>query len=292
MKTMRVIGENSSYDKFKRTLLRIVGRFNEFINFVFMKKAYKFLLNKLPRPLLIRLSYIFKLFAPIIYKGNKVECPVCERKFRKFLSYGSDVAHRDNVLCPYDLTLERHRLMWLYLKRESNFFTADNLKVLHIAPEQCFHKKFKNQQNMDYLTGDLVSPIADMHFDLHHIPLEDNRFDVVFCNHVMEHVDDALQCMKELYRVMAPGAWGIMQVPQDMTREETYEDWTITSPEDREKHFWQKDHVRLFGRDYPQWLEKAGFEVEVAFANNPLPSEEIERYRLMKSEVLYIVRKK
>nr|WP_294858365.1 class I SAM-dependent methyltransferase [uncultured Fluviicola sp.] len=257
-----------------------------------MKKAYKFLLNKLPRPLLIRLSYVFKLFAPIIYKGDKVECPVCERKFRKFLSYGSEVSHRENVLCPYDLTLERHRLMWLYLKRESNFFSAGSLKVLHIAPEQCFHKKFKNQKNIQYLTGDLVSPIADLHFDLHQIPLEDNRFDVVFCNHVMEHVDDALKCMKELYRVMAPGAWGIMQVPQDTNREVTYEDWSITSPEDREKHFWQKDHVRLFGMDYPDWLRKAGFEVEIAFANNPISDEEIERFRLSKNEILYIVHKK
>lgn len=256
-----------------------------------MKKLYKFLLNKLPRPLLIRLSYVFRVFAPLLYKGNKVECPVCERKFSKFLSYGSNVAHRENVLCPYDLTLERHRLMWLYLKRESNFFSANKLKVLHIAPEQCFHGKFKAQKNLDYLTGDLVSPIADIHFDLHKIPLEDNRFDVVFCNHVLEHVDDALQCMRELYRVMAPGGWGIMQVPQDMNREETYEDWTITSPEDREKHFWQKDHVRLFGRDYPQWLEKAGFSVGDGFSLHPLSQEEVERFRLPKGEVLYIVRK-
>ena len=161
-----------------------------------MKTLYKFLLNKLPRPLLIRLSYVFRIFAPLLYKGNKVECPVCERKFSKFLSYGSKVAHRENVLCPYDLTLERHRLMWLYLKNESNFFTAEKLDVLHIAPEQCFHGKFKAQNNLNYLTGDLESPIADLHFDLHHIPLEDNRFDVVFCNHVMEHVDDPIQCMK------------------------------------------------------------------------------------------------
>lgn len=257
-----------------------------------MKKLYKFLLNKLPRPLLIRLSYVFRVFAPLLYKGNNVECPVCERKFSKFLSYGSNVAHRENVLCPYDLTLERHRLMWLYLKRESNFFTADKLKVLHIAPEQCFHGKFKEQKNLEYLTGDLVSPIADLHFDLHKIPLEDNRFDVVFCNHVLEHVDDAIQCMRELHRVMAPGGWGIMQVPQDMNREETYEDWTITSPEEREKHFWQKDHVRLFGRDYPQWLEKAGFSVYDGFSVHPLSTEEVERYRLPKGEVLYIVSKK
>ena len=104
-----------------------------------MKKLYKFLLNSLPRPILIRLSYVFKLFAPLIYKGDAVECPVCENKFKKFLSYGSDVAHRENVLCPYDLTLERHRLMWLYLKNESNFFSSKQLEVLHIAPEQCFY---------------------------------------------------------------------------------------------------------------------------------------------------------
>ena len=257
-----------------------------------MKKLYKFLLNSLPRPLLIRLSYVFRLFAPLLYKGNKVECPVCEKKFRKFLSYGSSVAHRENVLCPYDLTLERHRLMWLYLKQESNFFTADSLNVLHIAPEQCFHKTFKKQKNLNYLTGDLVSPIADLHFDLHKIPLEDNRFEVIFCNHVMEHVDDALQCMKELHRVLKPGGWGIMQVPLDTTRETTYEDWSITSPEEREKHFWQKDHVRLFGLDYPQWLEKAGFDVTIGFEKNPLSDEIKERYRLQKNETLYIVHKK
>lgn len=256
-----------------------------------MKKLYKYLLNKLPRPLLIRLSYPFKLIAPLLYKGDKVECTVCEKKFSKFLSYGSDVAHRDNVLCPYDLTLERHRLMWLYLRDHSDFFTRENNKVLHIAPEQCFHKRFKNQSNLDYLTGDLVSPLADMHFDLHEIPLEDNRFDVIFCNHVMEHVDDAIQCMSELYRVMKPGGWGILQVPQDFDRETTYEDATITSPEEREKHFWQKDHVRLFGLDYPNWLRKAGFTVVEFNKEDNYSEEDRNRYRLDPKEVLYIVSK-
>lgn len=256
-----------------------------------MKKVYKFLLNKLPRPLLIRLSYPFKKVAPLLYKGNNVECPVCERSFKKFLSYGSEVAHRENVLCPYDLTLERHRLMWLYLRDHSAFFSKDNLKVLHMAPEQCFHSLFKKQKNLDYLTGDLVSPIADMHFDLHDIPLEDNQFEVVFCNHVMEHVNDPIQCMKELHRVMKPGGWGVMQVPQDWNRAETYEDPSITSPEEREKHFWQKDHVRLFGRDYPDWLKKAGFSVEEFKAVDHYGQELVERYRLSKEEILYIVSK-
>lgn len=256
-----------------------------------MKKLYKFLLNNLPRPLLIRLSYPFKKVAPLLYKGNNVECPVCERSFSKFLSYGADIVHRDNVLCPYDLTLERHRLMWLYLKDESNFFTAEKLDVLHIAPEQCFHALFKKQSNLNYLTGDLVSPIADLHFDLHNIPLEDNRFDVVFCNHVMEHVDDAIRCMSELHRVMKPGGWGIMQVPQDHKRELTLEDPSITSPEDREKYYWQKDHVRLFGQDYPKWLEKAGFRVTVFDKESKYDQKLIARYRLQKEEILYIVHK-
>lgn len=274
---------------FKDRLQQVVAHFKLKIQ---MKKLYKFLINTLPRPLLIRLSYPFKKVAPLLYKGNNVECPVCERSFSKFLSYGSNVAHRSNVLCPYDLTLERHRLMWLYLKNESDFFTADRIKLLHIAPEQCFHKRFKEQANLDYLTGDLLSPIADMHFDLHDIPLEDNRFDVIFCNHVLEHVDDALRCMQEMYRVMKPGGWGIMQVPQDMSRAVTYEDPTITTPEEREKHFWQYDHVRLFGRDYPDWLRKAGFEVKEYVPTEHFTHEQIARYRLIEHEILYIVSKK
>lgn len=256
-----------------------------------MKKIYKWLINTVPRPWLIRLSYVFRVIAAPFYKGNNVECPVCEKSFRKFLSYGSDVAHRENVLCPYDLTLERHRLMWLYLKEKSDFFTKPDLKVMHIAPEQCFHKKFKQQKNLDYTTGDLLSPIVDMHFDLHDIPLDDNQYEVIFCNHVMEHVKDDLKCMQELYRIMKPGGWGIMQVPIDSSRTETYEDWSITSPEEREKHFWQYDHVRLYGLNYPKRLEEAGFTVDIVDYSEELPKEKFERYRIPKTELLYVVRK-
>ena len=255
-----------------------------------MKKIYKFLLNSLPRPLLIRLSYLFKIIAPIAYKGNNVQCPVCEKSFRKFLSYGSNIAHRENVLCPYDLTLERHRLMWLYLKK-TDFFKAEKLDVLHVAPEQCFHKKFKSQNNLNYTTADLESPIADLHFDLHSIPLEDNLYDVIFCNHVMEHVKDDLQCMKELYRVMKPGGWGIFQVPIDYDNPETYEDNTITSEKDREIHFWQKDHVRLYGLDYPKKLEKAGFKIDVFDPTKSLGKINYKKLRLNPKELIFIVNK-
>ncbi len=256
-----------------------------------MKSLYKYLLNTLPRPLLIRISYAFKLLAPYIYGGDKVSCPVCERSFRKFLSYGSKVAHRENVLCPYDLTLERHRLMWYYLKNESDFFTASNLNLLHIAPEQCFHKKFKKQKNLNYLTGDLESPIADLHFDVHDIPLKDNSYDVIFCNHVLEHVKDDQKCMQELFRVMKKGGWGVFQVPIDYSREETYEDPTIKSKKERELHYWQKDHLRLYGLDYPKKLETAGFRVSTYNYHDHIAIDKQDRLRLNKEELLYIIHK-
>jgi SAM-dependent methyltransferase len=240
---------------------------------------------------LIRLSYIFRIFTPFLYRGNKVECPVCEKHFNKFLPYGY-VKQRDNVLCPYDLTLERHRLMWYYLKNETDFFTNPKIDVLHIAPEQCFYSLFRNQKNLNYLTGDLESPLADLHFDLHQIPLEDNKFEVIFCNHVLEHVEDAKKCMCELFRVMKPGGYGIFQVPQDFSREKTYEDSSIVTPQEREKHFWQYDHVRLFGMDYPDWLRSVGFEIIEYNPKIKLNKELFERYRLMKNEILYIAHKK
>ena len=255
-----------------------------------MKGLYHFLLNKLPRPLLIRLSYVFRLFAPILYRGNKVECNVCGKHFSKFLAYGSKVARRENVLCPNCLSLERHRLMWFYLTEKSDFFDKPH-QVMHIAPEQCFLKRFKKAENLEYITGDLVSPIADHHFDLHDIPFDEGSFEIIFCNHVLEHVDDDAQCMKELYRVMKPGGWGIFQVPMDTTRDETYEDPSITSPEEREKHFWQKDHVRLFGNDYPDKLRAAGFRVEEFLPSRELDASMIERHRFQQQETLFICHK-
>ena len=163
--------------------------------------------------------------------------------------------------------------------------------MLHIAPEQCFYKRFKSLKNINYYTGDLESPLAEYHFDLHDIPFEDNKFDVIICNHVMEHVEDYEQCMRELYRVLKPGGWAIMQVPIDYNREHTYEDKTITSPEDREKHYWQKDHLRLFGKDYPNHLEKAGFKVKRDAFVKEMKPELRERFRLQNEEIIYLAEK-
>ncbi len=252
---------------------------------------FHFLLRTIPRPLLIQLSLLFSKIAPLLYYGNRYEDPITGKTYRKFLPYGySGRAKRKNVLCPGSLSLERHRLLWLYLKNKTDFFTAPHA-MLHIAPEQCFYKLFKGMKNLKYTTGDYNSPIADIHFDLHHAPFEDNTYDVIFCNHVLEHVDDADQCMRELYRIMKPGGWGIFQVPLDTTRASTYEDKSITDPREREIHYWQKDHVRLFGLDYKDKLAAAGFNVTVDDFVNTLGEKRVDRYRLPAGEMIYFCRK-
>ena len=155
----------------------------------------------------------------------------------------------------------------------------------------CFYGRFKKLKNINYFTGDLESPLAEYHFDLHDIPFEKNKFDVIICNHVMEHVEDDLQCMRELYRVLKPGGWAIMQVPIDYSRAETFEDDSIVTPEDREKHYWQKDHVRLYGKDYPERLAQAGFNVKHDHYVQEIKKELREKFRLQDEEVIYYLSK-
>ena len=197
---------------------------------------------------------------------------------------------RPNALSPSTLSLERHRLLWLYLKNETDFFTSQK-KVLHIAPEQCFLKRFKKQKNLDYITADLYSPIADVKADICNLPFEDNSFDVVFCNHVLEHIADDKKAMSELYRVLKPGGLGIFQIPQDLTLETTYEDFSITTPEERTKHFGQYDHVRIYGKDYFDKLRAVGFNVNEVDYSKTLSPELITKYCLVKGEILPVCTK-
>lgn len=209
--------------------------------------------------------------------GNKVECPICGGHFRKFLPYGYGEA-LDNRLCPKCLSLERHRLLWLYLKERTGFFT-DDLKVLHFAPEQPYLKKFKALKNLDYTTADLDSPIADLKLDVTDIKLPDNTYDVVICNHVLEHVNDVNKAFSEIKRILKPGGWAILLVPIDPDID-TFEDPSITDPKERQRVYGQYDHVRQFGRDYAEVLKKAGFKVTADRLYYDLSEERRNRLRL------------
>ena len=247
-------------------------------------------LRWIPRPWLIRLSAPLRWLAPLLYGGTKYTDPIDGKSYSRFLPYGYGGAIRPEVLAPGTHSLERHRLLWLYLQRFTDFFSRQ-AELLHIAPEQCFHARFKALSHLQVLSGDIESPLADLHFDLHAIPLENDRFDVVFCNHVLEHVSDDAQCLRELYRVMKPGGWGIFQIPWIPGRPFTDEDPTLTDPRERERRFGQYDHVRMYGEDYADRLKSAGFEVERVDLADRLEAEEYQRYRLPQGEPLFVVRK-
>lgn len=254
-----------------------------------MEGLFKFILNKIPRPLLIKASYWVRPLISIYLRGSRFTDPIDDKSFRSFLPYGYGI-QRKNALSPSTLSLERHRLLWLYLKNETDFFTAPK-KVLHIAPEQCFLTRFKNLNNIAYITADLNSPIADVKADLLDLPFEENAFDVVFCNHVLEHIEDDKKAMSELYRVLKSGGMGIFQIPQDLGREKTYEDFSIKSAEERTKHFGQYDHVRVYGKDYFDRLRAVGFNVEEVNYSENISSELIEKYCLAKDEILPVCHK-
>ena len=252
-------------------------------------KIFKLVLNTIPRPYLIKLSYVARPFLSLWLKGDRYTDPIDGKSFKRFLPYGYGV-QRPNVLSPSTLSLERHRLIWLYLKNETDFFNKP-LKVLHMAPEQCFLSLFRKMKNLDYTTADLYSPIVDIKADILDLPFEDNSFDLVLCNHVLEHIIDDQKAMKELFRVMKKGGMGIFQVPQEINREKTFEDPSITEPDDRAKHFGQYDHVRVYGRDYFDRLRDAGFNVEEIDYSKVLSPEDIDKYRLADGEILPVCSK-
>lgn len=247
------------------------------------------MLNTIPRPILIRLSYVVRPFMESFLKGSTYTDPIDGKSFKSFLPYGYG-EQRHNVLSPSTLSLERHRLLWLYLTKETNFFTAP-LKVLHFAPEQAFYKRFRNLTHLDYTTTDLNSPLADVKADICNLPFEDNTYDVILCNHVLEHIPNDTQAMKELFRVMKPGGWGVFQIPQDLNRGQTFEDDTITDKKERAKIFGQYDHVRVYGRDYFDKLRNIGFKVEEVDYTSNLSQTDIDRYCLAKGEIIPVVRK-
>lgn len=254
-----------------------------------MKHLFRFFLNFFPRPFLIRLSYTVRPFLAFFLKGKTFTDPIDGKSFITFLPYGYGT-QRNNALSPSTLSLERHRLLWLYLKNETGFFT-ENLKVLHFAPEQAFYKRFKKLNNLEYITTDLNSPLADVKADICNLPFDDNTFDVILCNHVLEHIPDDTKAMQELYRVMKPNGWGVFQIPQNRSRQETFEDNTITDKKERAKIFGQYDHVRVYGLDYFDKLRSIGFKVEEIDYTSKFTDEDITRFCLAKEEILPVVYK-
>lgn len=206
-----------------------------------------------------------------------LECPCCRALAKTFLMHGTK--NVPNRKCPECGSLERHRLQWLYLRERTNLL-EEPLKVIHFAPELALQQLLKAQSKLDYHSADLSSKRAAEHFDICAIPYPDNTFDVILCSHVLEHVPDDRKAMAELFRVMKPGGWGLIEAPHASSLAETLEDPTVTTDEERTRLYGQKDHVRRYGRDYFTRLRSAGFEVVTHHYAKELPPDLIRKYRL------------
>ena len=249
----------------------------------------KYILKFLPRKFLIKYSFLITPILRIIFHGKKYTDPIDDSNYSKFLSYGYKTV-RKNALCPGTLSLERHRLLWLYLDKETDFLNS-NLKVLHVAPEQVFYKKFKKLKNWEYFTFDLNSPIADIKGDLTSTNFKNESFDLIICNHVLEHIEDDKLALNEIYRILKYNGISILQVPMNVKRKNTFEDSSIKSKNEREKYFGQYDHVREYGLDFKDRVEQAGFEVEMINYSTKISQDLVIKYGLMKDDLIPIGKK-
>jgi SAM-dependent methyltransferase len=250
----------------------------------------KWILRFFPRSFLIRMSLLLQPLLRLYFSGNTFTDPIDGSQYRKFLPYGYGSQLRSNALCPGTLSLERHRLLWLYLERETNFLTRQ-LKVLHVAPEQVFYRKFKQFEAWQYISTDLSSPLADVVADICDLPFPNDEFDLILCNHVLEHIPNDITAMTELYRVLKKGGTLIAQVPLEEERKETFEDNSITDASKRTQIFGQYDHVRIYGQDYYDRLESVGFSTNKVFLQAHLTEDEMALYALPQKEKIPVMLK-
>ncbi|MBI1920676.1 MAG: methyltransferase domain-containing protein [Geobacter sp.] len=245
-----------------------------------MEKSFNYYLN-------IAISSIPESLKKPFFSGNGRYCPVCGNRLRRFLSYGlPGMPARPDALCPICGSLERHRLAWSVLERKTDLFDGAAKKMLHVAPEPIMERKFRQIAGLEYLSADIADPRAMMQMDITAISLPDGTFDLFYCSHVLEHIPEDRQAMRELLRVLKPGGWGVVMVPIGADR--TVEDPSIVSSEERRRVFGQEDHVRIYGPDVRQRLEEAGFRVESITAGGIAGAREQQWLGIAENEVLFL----
>lgn len=245
----------------------------------------------------------------LYYRGNQYYCPYCGYSFSKMLEDGFDIpvliekeiigsGRRENCTCPRCFSKDRDRLIYLYLENKTDVFFEPK-KILHIAPEAWLKEMFKKLPNIDYTSG--VKEAEGMGYyydrmtrelDITNLEMKDNLYDIVICNHVLEHIQDDKLAMSEIFRVLKPGGWAILQVPISPILEESIEDQDVISKKGRERHFGQFDHVRIYGQDYFKRLEEVGFETQKL---HPVKGSwniaNLKKYALNDKEELFIATK-
>jgi SAM-dependent methyltransferase len=244
---------------------------------------------KLKPRLVHELKNLYLLYKSQRLKGNTFFCPLCDFHAARFLS--SPNGQRENVQCPRCLSLERHRAQWLFGNKYLIPGKNRKLRILHFAPDFCLTRKLVKSKNVIYTTADKNSSSCDYRIDIQKLSMGNEMFDVVICNHVLEHVDDDHKAIAEIYRILRNNGILLVQTPVDISRNITFEDPSVVDPQKRAELFGQDDHLRLYGLDFSECLAKAGFRVEVIKFWERLSSEEIRHYAVKEYEPVYICQK-
>ncbi|KFN01172.1 glycosyltransferase [Bacillus clarus] len=236
-----------------------------------------------------------------IFSDYFCSCPYCNRTFDNFSpwpahydfpKYKFEMWNKDTGICPICNSMDRERLYRTYIETETNLL-SENHKILHIAPEARLREWLNQFTNLSYVCGDLIPKDQLMEeVDVTNIVYENEAFDVIICSHVLEHVPEDEKAMKELYRVLKPGGWGIIQVPIVMHINSIIEGPSIVTPQMRKLVFGQEDHVRIYNQaGFIQRLKNAGFYVELYNIAEKYGIEQARKLGLSETDMLYIVRK-
>ena len=224
--------------------------------------------------------------------NKKCFCPLCKNEFKVFLPAG--VVLRKNAECPHCNSLERHRMLALYLEKHTDLIkNIKPIRLLHFAPEPVLSNIFNSLTNIDYYPVDFdpsIKGIRDI-IDIQKITYKDDFFDAIICFHVLEHIPDDHAAMKELFRCLKKEGVAYIDVPLDKTLDVTFENPEYNTPELRTQYYGQHDHVRKYGNDFIQKLQIAGFKVNIIYPNNDFQESEIDRYGLSKNNKMFLCTK-
>ncbi len=218
------------------------------------------LYNKLkglfPKEFLIKNELFFRKFIWIFYLGNNHQCTICDKKFRKFL-----LNQRGEKLCPSCGSMPRDRRLFQQFKKE--FSEKKEIRLLDFSPSRSLYRQIKETKNIKYFPTDLSNDfIAEYHYDITQIPVEDNYFDCIFCYHILEHIEEDDIAMRELFRVLKKGGKAFVQTP--FKEGDIFENPDFKTETERLEHFGQVDHVRIYSvSGLEKRLKNAGFGVVV-----------------------------
>ena len=230
------------------------------------------------------LRRLYNLATCWIYAGRGVSCNCCGGQFRRFRTWTGPDGNRA-LMCPRCGSFGRLRVDWLFLTEHTDLLRRPQ-RLLHIAPEVALQIPLRRVPELQYLSADYDSRLAMEQMDVTNISYPDGSFDSIICNHVLQHVDDDEKALQELFRVLAPSGWALMQSPVNLSLARTVEtarDPMFTKSDDH--------HLRVYGRDYVARLERAGFQVTVSEFARTRPPEEQHRLGLDPGETIYFCRK-